>query len=167
MWCTRSPPTSGTSWKRRGIEADVYGRAKKPYSVWRKMQEKDLAFSRLSDIYGFRVITTNVTDCYRVLGVIHQRWRAVPGRFKDYISQPKSNGYRSIHTTVSGRDGKRVEVQVRTRQMHEVNESGVAAHWSYREGVGVRTPSPSIPTRWVTSLNERWATKTPTTSWRT
>ena len=137
------------------IEADVYGRAKKPYSVWRKMQEKDLAFSRLSDIYGFRVITTNVTDCYRVLGVIHQRWRAVPGRFKDYISQPKSNGYRSIHTTVSGRDGKRVEVQVRTRQMHEVNESGVAAHWSYREGVRVENPFAIDPTRWVTSLNER------------
>ena len=137
------------------IEADVYGRAKKPYSVWRKMQEKDLAFSRLSDIYCFRVITTNVTDCYRVLGVIHQRWRAVPGRFKDYISQPKSNGYRSIHTTVSGRDGKRVEVQVRTRQMHEVNESGVAAHWSYREGVRVENPFAIDPTRWVTSLNER------------
>ena len=137
------------------IEADVYGRAKKPYSVWRKMQEKDLAFSRLSDIYGFRVITTNVTDCYRVLGVIHQRWRAVPGRFKDYISQPKSNGYRSIHTTVSGRDGKRVEVQVRTRQMHEVNESGVAAHWSYREGVRVENPFAIDPTRCVTSLNER------------
>ena len=137
------------------IEASVYGRAKKPYSIWRKMQEKDLAFSRLSDIYGFRVITTNVTDCYRVLGVIHQRWRAVPGRFKDYISQPKSNGYRSIHTTVSGRDGKRVEVQVRTRQMHEVNESGVAAHWSYREGVRVENPFAIDPTRWVTSLNER------------
>ena len=86
------------------LEADVYGRAKKPYSVWRKMQEKDLTFSRLSDIYGFRVICNSDADCYRILGVIHQRWRAVPGRFKDYISQPKSNGYRSIHTTVSGRD---------------------------------------------------------------
>ena len=100
-----------------GIEAQVFGRAKKPYSIWRKMQEKDLGFSRLSDIYGFRVITDNEMDCYCALGAIHQRWRAVPGRFKDYISQPKSNGYRSIHTTVSGRDGKRVEVQIRTRQM--------------------------------------------------
>ena len=115
---------------KAGIEAEVYGRAKKPYSVWRKMQEKQLGFSRLSDIYGFRVITMNEADCYRVLGVIHTRWRAVPGRFKDYISQPKSNGYRSIHTTVSGRDGKRVEVQIRSRQMHEVAEAGVAAHWS-------------------------------------
>ncbi|MBL8561952.1 MAG: bifunctional (p)ppGpp synthetase/guanosine-3',5'-bis(diphosphate) 3'-pyrophosphohydrolase [Gemmobacter sp.] len=141
--------------EKAGIDADVYGRAKKPYSVWRKMQEKDLAFSRLSDIYGFRVITANVADCYRVLGVIHQRWLAVPGRFKDYISQPKSNGYRSIHTTVSGRDGKRVEVQVRTRQMHEVNESGVAAHWSYREGVRVQNPFAIDPAKWVTSLTER------------
>ena len=109
---------------KAGIEADVFGRAKKPYSIWRKMQEKDQPFSRLSDIYGFRVITHSEMDCYRVLGVIHQRWRAVPGRFKDYISQPKSNGYRSIHTTVSGRDGKRVEVQIRTREMHEVAEAG-------------------------------------------
>ena len=138
-----------------GIEADVFGRAKKPYSIWRKMQEKRLGFSRLADIYGFRVITQDVQDCYMVLGAVHQRWKAVPGRFKDYISQPKSNGYRSIHTTVSGRDGKRVEVQVRTRQMHEVNESGVAAHWSYREGVRVENPFAIDPTRWVTSLNER------------
>ncbi|MDZ7907982.1 MAG: bifunctional (p)ppGpp synthetase/guanosine-3',5'-bis(diphosphate) 3'-pyrophosphohydrolase [Gemmobacter sp.] len=141
--------------EKAGIEGDVFGRAKKPYSVWRKMQEKDLAFSRLSDIYGFRVITSNVADSYRVLGVIHQRWRAVPGRFKDYISQPKSNGYRSIHTTVSGRDGKRVEVQIRTRQMHEVNESGVAAHWSYREGVRVQNPFAVDPVKWVASLTER------------
>ncbi|MFQ6756641.1 bifunctional (p)ppGpp synthetase/guanosine-3',5'-bis(diphosphate) 3'-pyrophosphohydrolase [Cereibacter sphaeroides] len=137
------------------IEADVYGRAKKPYSIWRKMQEKDLAFSRLSDIYGFRVICKDVADCYRILGVIHQRWRAVPGRFKDYISQPKSNGYRSIHTTVSGRDGKRVEVQIRTRQMHEVAEAGVAAHWSYREGVRVHNPFAVDPARWIASLTER------------
>ncbi|MEO0923543.1 MAG: HD domain-containing protein, partial [Pseudomonadota bacterium] len=111
-----------------GIKAEILGRAKKPYSIWRKMQEKEMAFSRLSDIYGFRLITETEEECYRVLGVIHRRWRSVPGRFKDYISQPKSNGYRSIHTTVSGRDGKRVEVQIRTRQMHDVAETGVAAH---------------------------------------
>ena len=141
---------------RAGIDADVYGRAKKPYSVWRKMQEKELAFSRLSDIYGFRIITSDVADCYRVLGVIHQRWRAVPGRFKDYISQPKSNGYRSIHTTVSGRDGKRVEVQIRTRQMHEVAEAGVAAHWSYRDGERSVNPFAVDPARWVAQLTERF-----------
>jgi len=144
-----------TELDRADIEADVYGRAKKPYSVWRKMQEKDLAFSRLSDIYGFRIITGSEADCYRVLGVIHQRWRAVPGRFKDYISQPKMNGYRSIHTTVSGRDGKRVEVQIRTRQMHEVAEAGVAAHWSYREGVRAENPFAVDPAKWVASLSER------------
>lgn len=138
------------------IDATVYGRAKKPYSIWRKMQEKDLAFSRLSDIYGFRVICDSVADCYRILGVIHQRWRAVPGRFKDYISQPKSNGYRSIHTTVSGRDGKRVEVQIRTREMHEVAEAGVAAHWSYREGVRAQNPFAVDPGRWISSLTERF-----------
>lgn len=138
------------------IEADVYGRAKKPYSIWRKMKEKDLAFSRLSDIYGFRVICGSVPDCYRILGVIHQRWRAVPGRFKDYLSQPKSNGYRSIHTTVSGRDGKRVEVQIRTREMHEVNEAGVAAHWAYREGVRAKNPFAVDPAKWISSMTERF-----------
>ena len=138
------------------IEADVYGRAKKPYSIWRKMQEKDLAFSSLSDIYGFRIICRNVADCYSILGVIHGRWRAVPGRFKDYISQPKSNGYRSIHTTVSGRDGKRVEVQVRTREMHEVAEAGVAAHWAYREGKRTANPFAVDPAKWVSQLTERF-----------
>ncbi len=138
------------------IEATVYGRAKKPYSIWRKMQEKDLAFSRLSDIYGFRIICDSLSDCYRILGVIHQRWRAVPGRFKDYISQPKNNGYRSIHTTVSGRDGKRVEVQIRTREMHEVAEAGVAAHWSYREGVRAQNPFAVDPGKWINSLTERF-----------
>ncbi len=145
-----------TELDRAGIEADVFGRAKKPYSIWRKMKEKELAFSRLSDIYGFRVITKNDADCYRVLGVIHQRWRAVPGRFKDYISQPKSNGYRSIHATVSGRDGKRVEVQIRTRQMHEVAEAGVAAHWSYRDGERARNPFAGDPAKWIATLTERF-----------
>ena len=138
-----------------GIEAQVFGRAKKPYSIWRKMEEKDMGFSRLSDIYGFRVITNSEMDCYRALGVIHQRWRAVPGRFKDYISQPKSNGYRSIHTTVSGRDGKRVEVQIRTRQMHDVAETGVAAHWSYRDGVRSKNPFAVDPAKWLTNLTEQ------------
>ena len=137
------------------IQAEVFGRAKKPYSIWRKMEEKGQGFSRLSDIYGFRVITNNECDCYRVLGAIHQRWRAVPGRFKDYISQPKSNGYRSIHTTVSGRDGKRVEVQIRTTLMHDVAEAGVAAHWSYRDGVRASNPFAVDPASWVSSLNER------------
>lgn len=138
------------------IEADVFGRAKKPYAIWRKMQEKDQSFSRLSDIYGFRVITQTEEDCYRTLGTIHQRWRAVPGRFKDYISQPKTNGYRSIHTTVSGRDGKRVEVQIRTHQMHDVAETGVAAHWSYRDGVRGQNPFAVDPAKWIAQLTEQF-----------
>jgi GTP pyrophosphokinase len=141
--------------EKSNILADVAGRAKKPYSIWRKMQEKDQGFSRLSDIYGFRIIVATEGDCYRVLGTIHQRWRAVPGRFKDYISQPKSNGYRSIHTTVSGRDGKRVEVQIRTREMHEVAETGVAAHWSYKNGERVENRFAVDPVRWIASLTDR------------
>lgn len=142
--------------EKAGIDAEVFGRAKKPYSIWRKMQEKEIGFSRLSDIYGFRIITRSKADCYATLGVIHQRWRAIPGRFKDYISEPKSNGYRSIHTTVSGRDGKRVEVQIRTRQMHDVAETGVAAHWSYRDGVRSENPFAVDPAKWVASLTEQF-----------
>ncbi len=139
-----------------GIVAEVFGRAKKPYSIWRKMQEKEQSFSRLSDIYGFRIITDSEEDCYATLGAIHRRWRAVPGRFKDYISQPKTNGYRSIHTTVSGRDGKRVEVQIRTRLMHDVAETGVAAHWSYRDGVRSRNPFAVDPAKWIAQLTEQF-----------
>ncbi|NCX27413.1 MAG: bifunctional (p)ppGpp synthetase/guanosine-3',5'-bis(diphosphate) 3'-pyrophosphohydrolase [Rhodobacterales bacterium] len=119
--------------KKENIQAKVLGRAKKPYSMWRKMQEKELSFSRLSDIYGFRIICATEVDCYRILGVIHRRWKAVPGRFKDYISQPKSNGYRSIHTAVSA-------------------ESGVAAHWSYRDGVRSENPFTVDPVQWITRL---------------
>jgi len=142
--------------EKAGIEAEVFGRAKKPYSIWRKMQEKEQSFSRLSDIYGFRIIAQSEDDCYRTLGAIHGRWRAVPGRFKDYISQPKTNGYRSIHTTVSGRDGKRVEVQIRTRQMHDVAETGVAAHWSYRDGVRSKNPFAVDPAKWIAQLTEQF-----------
>lgn len=145
-----------TELARVNLAPQVYGRAKKPYSIWRKMQEKGQGFSRLSDIYGFRVITETELDCYVALGVIHQRWKAVPGRFKDYISQPKSNGYRSIHTTVSGRDGKQVEVQIRTREMHEVAESGVAAHWSYRDGVRSENRFAVDPAAWIATIADRF-----------
>jgi len=137
------------------LDGTVYGRAKKPFSIWRKMQEKELAFSRLSDIYAFRIIVADVAQCYDVLGLIHQRWRAVPGRFKDYISQPKNNGYRSIHTTVSGRDGKLVEVQIRTREMHDVAEVGVAAHWAYRDGSRAGNPFAVDSEKWIARLTER------------
>lgn len=145
--------------ERAGIQANVLGRAKKPYSIWRKMEEKKIGFSRLSDIYGFRIIVDEDADCYRALGAVHQRWRAVPGRFKDYISQPKSNGYRSLHTTVSGRDGKRVEIQIRTQEMHEVAEAGVAAHWAYRDGVRAENPFAVDPAKWIAGLSERFDTE--------
>ncbi|MEM6477618.1 MAG: bifunctional (p)ppGpp synthetase/guanosine-3',5'-bis(diphosphate) 3'-pyrophosphohydrolase [Pseudomonadota bacterium] len=140
--------------KKVGVEAEVHGRAKKPYSIWRKMQVKKQSFSRLSDIYGFRIIVRDEADCYHALGAIHQRWRAVPTRFKDFISQPKENGYRSLHTTVSGRNARRVEVQIRTREMHEVAESGVAATWSYRDGERVENPFAVDPAKWMERLTE-------------
>ncbi len=142
--------------ERAGIEARVFGRAKKPHSIWRKMETKKIGFSRLSDIHGFRIIVGSDADCYAALGAVHRRWRAVPGRFKDYISQPKSNGYRSLHTTVSGRDAKRVEIQIRTREMHEVAESGVAAHWSYRDGERSENPFAVDPAKWIAGLSERF-----------
>lgn len=138
------------------IACEVVGRAKRPYSIWRKMEKKDQSFSRLSDIYGFRVITQRPMDCYKALGAIHRRWRAVPTRFKDYISQPKQNGYRSLHTAVLGRDGKRVEAQIRTREMHEVAEAGVAAHWAYRDGERGENPFAVDPATWIAGLTEHF-----------
>jgi GTP pyrophosphokinase len=116
-----------------GIRAEVYGREKRPYSIWRKMERKLLSLGQLSDIFGFRVIVGTVDQCYRSLGIVHRTWRAVPGRFKDYISTPKQNDYRSIHTTVIGPHHMRVEMQIRTRLMHEIAERGVAAHAIYKD----------------------------------
>ncbi len=144
--------------EKAGVIAHVTGREKRPYSIWRKMEEKKQGFSRLSDIYAFRIITRNEQDAYAALGAVHQRWAAIPGRFKDYISQPKSNGYRSLHTTVSGRDGKRVEIQIRTREMHIVAQSGVAAHWSYRDGEKVENKFAVDPFGWLRSLTEGFET---------
>src|SRR6201996_2945632 len=118
-----------------GLEAWVYGRGKRPYSIWRKLQTKKLSFEQLSDIFGFRVIVGSEPDCYRALGIIHTNWQMVPDRFKDFISTPKPNGYRSIHTTVIGPEKQRVEIQIRTQEMHDIAERGVAAHWRYREHV--------------------------------
>jgi guanosine-3',5'-bis(diphosphate) 3'-pyrophosphohydrolase len=115
-----------------GMQARVLGRQKTPYSIWRKLQRKSVGFSSLSDIYGFRVIVDSEDDCYRALGVIHRAWPMVPERFKDLISTPKSNNYRSLHTTVVGPRGLRIEMQVRTEAMDRVAEDGVAAHWRYK-----------------------------------
>jgi len=138
-----------------GIEAEVQGREKRPYSIWRKMEEKQTSFSQLSDIYGFRVLCGSEEDCYRALGAIHSHWRAVPGRFKDYISGPKANGYRSIHTTVYGAEAARVEIQIRTYAMHQVAETGVAAHWAYRDGEQVENPFAVDPFKWLRDLVAR------------
>ena len=118
----------------RGIEATVEGRQKLPYSIWGKMERKSIAFEQLSDIFGFRVCVNAVEDCYRVIGVVHTKWPSVPGRFKDYISTPKENDYRSIHTTVVGPGRQRVELQVRTYDMHDVARYGIAAHALYKDG---------------------------------
>jgi GTP pyrophosphokinase len=117
-----------------GIKAEVSGREKKPYSVWSKMANKQISLEQLSDIYAFRVVVDTIDDCYRVLGVSHTTWRTVPGRFKDYISTPKQNNYQSIHTTVVGPRHQRVELQIRTREMHSIAEYGVAAHALYKDG---------------------------------
>src|SRR5690606_13943696 len=115
------------------IRARVKGREKKPYSIWRKMERKAIGFEQLSDIYGFRVVVGTIEDIYRAVGVVHQRWPVVPGRFKDYISTPKQNDYRSIHTTVVGPGRQRVELQIRTREMDDVAEYGIAAHALYKD----------------------------------
>jgi guanosine-3',5'-bis(diphosphate) 3'-pyrophosphohydrolase len=117
-----------------GIRAEVSGREKKPYSVWSKMANRQISLEQLSDIYAFRVVVDSIDDCYRVLGVSHTTWRTVPGRFKDYISTPKQNNYRSIHTTVVGPRHQRVELQIRTKEMHTIAEYGVAAHALYKDG---------------------------------
>ena len=116
-----------------GVPARVFGREKHPYSIWRKLQRKSIGFSQLSDIYAFRVIVDSEPDCYRALGVIHREWPFVPERFKDFISTPKRNNYRSLHTTVVGPRGMRIEMQIRTEAMDRVAEEGVAAHWRYKD----------------------------------
>ncbi len=117
-----------------GIKAEVSGREKSPYSIWSKMQRKNVAFEQLSDIMAFRVIVDDMPSCYTTLGILHNKYPVVPGRFKDYISTPKPNGYRSLHTSVIGPQRQRIEVQIRTRDMHEIGERGVAAHWQYKQG---------------------------------
>ncbi|MDP8993889.1 MAG: bifunctional (p)ppGpp synthetase/guanosine-3',5'-bis(diphosphate) 3'-pyrophosphohydrolase [Pseudomonadota bacterium] len=117
-----------------GVEAEVQGREKHPYSIWRKMAERHVSFEQLSDVMAFRAIVGSVEDCYRTLGLIHRRWPVVPGRFKDFISTPKRNGYQSLHTTVIHDEQMRIEIQIRTREMHARAEHGLAAHWAYKEG---------------------------------
>ncbi|WFU37929.1 bifunctional (p)ppGpp synthetase/guanosine-3',5'-bis(diphosphate) 3'-pyrophosphohydrolase [Bradyrhizobium sp. CB82] len=125
--------------RHRGLGARVYGRRKKPFSIWTKMERKSVGFEQLSDIFGFRVVVNDIEACYRALGIVHTTWPVVPGRFKDYISTPKQNDYRSIHTTVIGPGNQRVELQIRTEEMDQIAERGIAAHVFYKEGAGSPT----------------------------
>jgi RelA/SpoT family (p)ppGpp synthetase len=123
----------------RGIVAEVTGRSKRAYSIWRKMERKAVGFEQLSDIFGFRVIVKTIPECYQALGIVHTTWPVVPGRFKDYISTPKQNDYQSIHTTLIGPGKQRVELQIRTEEMDEIAEFGIAAHSLYKDADGSPT----------------------------
>ena len=140
--------------KAARVAAVVAGREKKPYAIWSKMERKQISLEQLSDIYAFRIVVPKVPDCYRALAVVHTSWHTVPGRFKDYISNPKQNDYQSIHTTIVGPKHQRVELQIRTDEMHSIAEYGVAAHALYKEsGSGKRVPAQdSSAYRWLTHL---------------
>lgn len=130
----------------------IFGREKKPYSIWKKMESKGVTFEQLADIVGFRVICKTVGECYGMLGLIHEKYHTIPGHFKDYISTPKNNGYQSIHTSVIGPQQQRIEVQIRTEDMNDVAEYGIAAHWGYKQGQGQSTEGKQY--RWVRELLE-------------
>lgn len=140
--------------KKAGIKAEVTGREKTRYSIWKKMQRKNVAFEQLSDIMAFRIVTTSVEECYHALGIIHSEFSVVPGRFKDFISTPKPNGYRSVHTTVIGPENQRIEIQIRTFDMHQEADMGVAAHWSYKQGSSSANTKDATKFRWLRELLE-------------
>ncbi len=136
--------------EENGIKATVTGREKTPYSIWRKMQQKNASFEQLLDIMAFRICVDDIGACYQALGVIHSKYHMIPRRFKDYISTPKPNGYKSIHTGVIGPENTRIEIQIRTHEMHEIAEKGVAAHWAYKQGQKVEGRN----FRWIRELLE-------------
>jgi len=118
--------------KENNVETEIYGREKTPFSIWRKVQKKRVSLEQITDIIGFRIILNNIDDCYKTLGIIHKEYNCIPGKFKDYISSAKINGYKSIHTSVIGSNKKPIEIQIRTKSMHEFAERGVASHWQYK-----------------------------------
>ena len=130
----------GNELKAAGYTADVSGRMKHDYSIWRKMQAQRIPFEEVYDLIAFRAIVEQVTECWHILGIVHQLWKPIPGRFRDYIDLPKPNGYRSLHTAVIGPNGEPMEIQIRTREMHEQAERGIAAHWRYKESGPVKRP---------------------------
>src|SRR5690349_17064374 len=139
----------------QGFPADVTGRAKHLYSIWRKMQAQQCDFDQVYDVIAFRVLVESVADCYATLGVIHSQWTPVPGRFKDYVALPKPNMYQSLHTTVIGPGHERIEIQIRTHDMHRVAEAGIAAHWKYKEKIsGGIDPKDAARFGWLRQLME-------------
>ena len=136
-----------------GIKAEIIGREKTRYSIWKKMQRKNVAFEQLSDIMAFRIMVDKAEECYMVLGIIHNKYSSVPGRFKDYVSTPKPNGYQSVHTTVMGPSKQRIEIQIRTHEMDQQAELGVAAHWAYKDGKQA-TEHDATNYRWLRELLE-------------
>ena len=141
-----------TAFESAKIGVDISGREKTLYSIYRKMDEKHLSFAQVTDIYGFRVIVDKLTTCYTAMGVLHQEYKPLPGKFKDYIAIPKINGYQSLHTTLVGPFGTNIEFQMRTEAMHVVAESGVAAHWLYKASDPESDASQSLGTQWLQSL---------------
>ena len=138
--------------KADNIEYEVAGREKTRYSIWKKMQRKNVAFEQLSDIMAFRIIVKSIGDCYQILGLLHSKYPTIPGRFKDYISTPKANGYKSIHSTIIGPESQRIEVQIRTEDMHNESELGVAAHWAYKQGKPTVSDKELKKFRWMREL---------------
>lgn len=138
--------------ERKGVTAEISGRAKTPYSIWKKMHKQNISFDQLTDIMAFRVIVQSVDECYRALYAIHTNFQAISSRFKDYISTPKLNNYQSIHTSVFGPFSQKIEIQIRTPEMHEVAETGIAAHWSYKENITNNVDPQFSQYKWIRSL---------------
>ena len=140
--------------KKNNVGAEVSGRLKHYYSIHRKMESQNIPFDEIHDLIAFRILVDNLGRCYEALGIIHSLWRPVPGRFKDYIAMPKANNYQSLHTTIIGPDGERVEFQIRTKEMHETAEHGIAAHWQYKEGRPDISTKDEMKFKWLRRLLE-------------
>lgn len=138
--------------KKHDLKVEVAGRPKNFYSIYKKMESRNLEYEQIYDIVAYRIIVNSISECYEVLGLIHSLWKPIPGRFKDYIAMPKANGYQSLHTTVIGPNAERIEIQIRSKEMHDIAEKGVAAHWIYKEGH--MAPSELDKFKWLRSLVE-------------